>query len=185
MEIKEYKDIEFGIPVNPFGIPVAQTWNQIGSLFDDFNRFKISLFVELGVYLGGMSELMVIREGLVPNFKYIGIEYDISVIHKRMMHNPHIIIDSVFEDRIVAVVKNAINATSDAALIYCDNGDKPREMRLYAPILRVGDYLRGHDYPGETSPEFLDAFALEFPYMVEIERDKYRELGFSTWKRVA
>ena len=34
-------------------------------------------------------------------------------------------------------------------LLFCDNGDKPREVALYAPSLRLGDYLAVHDYGDE------------------------------------
>jgi hypothetical protein len=41
-----------------------------------------------------------------------------------------------------------------------------------------------HDYPGETSPEFLDQYEKDFPYMIEIYKEKCRELGFSLWRRI-
>ena len=34
-------------------------------------------------------------------------------------------------------------------LLFCDDGDKPREVALYGPSLRVGDYLAVHDFDAE------------------------------------
>lgn len=35
------------------------------------------------------------------------------------------------------------------AMIFCDDGNKPREVNLYAHILKPGDLLYAHDYGGE------------------------------------
>ena len=40
-------------------------------------------------------------------------------------------------------------STAQRALVFCDGGDKPRELHLYAPILRPGDLLLAHDYQNE------------------------------------
>ena len=39
------------------------------------------------------------------------------------------------------------------ALIYCDNGDKAREIQLYAQLLKGGDFIGAHDYGSEIVPE--------------------------------
>lgn len=40
-------------------------------------------------------------------------------------------------------------------LLICDNGDKPREVRRFGPLLRKGDVLVVHDF-GETKQLFLE-----------------------------
>lgn len=32
------------------------------------------------------------------------------------------------------------------SLIFCDDGDKPKELRAYAPLLKRGDHIMVHDY---------------------------------------
>lgn len=34
-------------------------------------------------------------------------------------------------------------------ILFCDNGDKPREVALYAPLLRAGELLVVHDWSDE------------------------------------
>jgi len=182
MNLEEYQDMINHIPVNPFGIPTAQTWNQVGALFDDINKFEVTLFVELGVYFGGLAEMMLIRQSLINNFKYFGIQLDAAELRLRIKDK--IRIGDVLDPKIVQEVSNLVSNNSGLAMIYCDAGNKPREMITYTPLLRLGDYIRVHDYPGETSPEFLAQYEKDFPYMIEIYKERNRELGFSMWRRV-
>jgi len=41
-------------------------------------------------------------------------------------------------------------------VLFCDNGDKPRECRSFAPLLAVGDYLAIHDGGSEITEDQLD-----------------------------
>jgi len=184
MNLDEYKLMTNAISTNPFGIPIAQTWNQLSTVFDDINRFEITLFVELGVYLGGLSELLLMRQNFYPEFKYLGIEIAKSQIYGRMREHPQIHIGSSFDPAVKDMVSQRICNNVGTVMVYCDNGDKQREMIEYAPLLRKGDYLRSHDYPGETTPEHLVQFAIDFPYMKEIEIEKCHQLGFSLWRRM-
>jgi hypothetical protein len=185
MNLEEYKLLTNKISVSPYGIGVAQTWAQLSTVFEDIGRLEITLFIELGVYLGGLSELLIMRQNLVPRFEYMGIEIAREQIHSRMRNHAQITIGSVFDGGIKGQVAQRIQNNSGAVMVYCDNGDKQREMIEYAPLLRKGDYLRAHDYPGETTPEHLDKFSIDFPYMREAEPEKCRELGFTLWGRVA
>jgi hypothetical protein len=46
-------------------------------------------------------------------------------------------------------VRARLAAMPGPLLLICDNGDKPRELALYAPGLRVGDCIVTHDYAEE------------------------------------
>jgi len=35
------------------------------------------------------------------------------------------------------------------SLLFCDNGDKPKEVELYSPYLKINDYLVVHDWGTE------------------------------------
>lgn len=184
MEIEQYKTTIRSIATCPLGIGIAQNWVQLGSIFDDLVRFDIKLLVELGVFLGGMSELMLLRIERVPGFDYFGTQLDYEQVTARLSGHPKIIQGDNFSPRVVSRVGELVHGAG-TSMIYCDGGDKQREMSLYAPTLKVGDFLRAHDYSGETTPLFLEEFATQFPYMVELEPEKCRELGYVLWKRVA
>ena len=185
MNLAEYKYMTDSVTVNPFGIPIAQTWNQIGLLFEDINKYKITFVAELGTYLGGLSELLELRANMVGNFDWLGVDIDRPQIHARMRHHSKMIIGSAYDGGIIGQIAQRINANQGVAMVFCDTVDKQKDMITYAPILRVGDYIRPHDYPGETTAESLAKFGADFPYMREIEPEKYRELGTSLWKREA
>ena len=182
MNLSEYKLMVNNIPVNPFGIPTAQTWHQLGALFDDIDKFEVTLFVELGVFLGGLAEMMLIRQSLMHDFRYFGVQLDAGELHKRIKDK--IRIGDVLDPKIVKEIAEIVSNNLGLAMIYCDAGNKPKEMITYTPLLRLGDYIRVHDYPGETSPEFLDQYEKDFPHMIEIYKEKCRELGFSLWRRI-
>ena len=182
MNLDEYKYMTNSVPVNPFGIPIAQTWQQLGSIFSDLNEYKISLFVELGVYFGGLADLLLIRQSIDSDFHYFGVQLDADELRPRIKSK--IRVGDVLDPIIVQEVKNLIDNSAGTAMIYCDAGNKPKEMETYTPLLRDGDYIRVHDFPGEVSEKFLDEYQTNFPYMAEIERWKCRELGYSLWRKL-
>jgi len=46
-------------------------------------------------------------------------------------------------------------------LLFCDDGDKPRELREFVPHLRAGDYVGVHDWGTEIGQADVDMAALE------------------------
>jgi len=47
-------------------------------------------------------------------------------------------------------------------LLYCDNGDKEREVLMYAPLLNSGDLLGVHDWEREVRPEKVQSVLVDF-----------------------
>lgn len=54
-----------------------------------------------------------------------------------------------------------------AVLLYCDNGNKQREVELYAPLLRVGSILGVHDYNTEIMGSWVEPFVAALGYEPE------------------
>lgn len=52
------------------------------------------------------------------------------------------------------VVPALLALAPQRTLLYCDDGDKERELALYAPLLRAGDLLGAHDYGTEVRPDY-------------------------------
>lgn len=50
-------------------------------------------------------------------------------------------------------------------LLYCDNGNKPREIERFAPMLRPGDLLGCHDYWTEVDPTWVEPFLADLGYV--------------------
>ena len=68
-------------------------------------------------------------------------------------------------------VVNLLKET-DFKLLYCDNGDKPKEVEMYAKYLNSGDIIGVHDYGTEYEKEEVDKHLEDFePYYHEILED--------------
>lgn len=174
--------------VRPFGPPVAQAWYQVGLVFHLIDELKVRSFIELGMFCGGLSDLLIRRTETMADMAFMGFEIDGAVLERhcpRVRAHPSAVIADVFDASTVVRVLEFINARPGVAFVYCDDGNKQKEMRTYAPILRVGDAMMAHDYPGETTPESLDDFARKFPYMAEQNPPLYRDMGVSLWRRTA
>lgn len=190
--------------VAPFGIPIMQRSWQVLTIFSLIDSLHIETFIELGVWVGGLADLLIRRAEMVGDIVYYGFDTcgvtcgqfqtddslgftpeRAAITQSRLDGHPSLVLADVLEPATVVVVSSIIRARAKAALVYCDDGDKPREMRTYAPILRVGDYMMSHDVPSGNSVADLAAFGVEFPYMVEIDPPLYRGLELSLWRRNA
>jgi len=164
------------------GIHIAQTPEQMELLDEFIEEYNVVTFIELGVYKGGLSNVMIKRQS--ENFKYYGFEFDLTAIESCMRSAPEITVADVNLKHIIEMIEQLISASNGVAYVLCDTFNKPREMTTYAKLLRVGDLLEGHDFPGEVSAEFLDKFGEENPDFDEIRPDEFRELGFTLWRKV-
>jgi hypothetical protein len=53
--------------------------------------------------------------------------------------------------------------------VYCDNGNKPQEVKLFAPRLRPGDVIGCHDIGKELKPEDLLLLTVGFtPWLLDV-----------------
>ena len=164
------------------GLHLAQTPLQL-ELFDEFiDDYSIATFIELGVYKGGLANIMIKKQS--PTFKYYGYEFNRAELHSRMVDAEEISIADANDSATIAKVKSIVDASEGAVYILCDTNNKPREMTTYSRLLRLGDLLEGHDFPGEVSAEFLDEFGKSHPELEEINREEYRESGFTLWRRI-
>ena len=166
--------------VSPYGVGAAQMWPQVGAVFNAIDEFDINLVIELGVYMGGLSELLYLRQQRVNGFRYVGFDNAPDQVSRRLVNELPFVWGDVFSDAIKNRVVSEINKSTHA-LVYCDDGNKPMEMRAYAPLIRSRDLILVHDYPGEATPKSLEEFGKIFPFMHEIEPDAYRGIGISLW----
>ncbi len=154
MNLAEFK-------IDPFGVLVGHTWIEVGIVLDTINRLRIKRFVEIGVHKGGLTALLVHTTTHVPGFEYLGLEIDSQIIHPTVrklfdpLANAYLWIRDAHTKEAINDVERWMKAVAGPALIYCDGGDKPKEFKLYAEILRKGDFIAAHDwdYGGYTRAE--------------------------------
>lgn len=72
-----------------------------------------------------------------------------------------------------------------STLLYCDNGNKKREMQLYAPDLQAGSLLGVHDYDTEVAATWCEAFMQEHDFLPERhdEMEKLRNEWYAPMTR--
>lgn len=141
----EYAHFVRGVTVDHYGLRSSQ--NQIAMLAISIllDKMRPENIIELGTGSGGLSILIGIWARIYgKNFR----TYDKS----DQRHTPDIfnalniqfIQDDVYEagaNRIAPHIQQP-----GITLVLCDNGDKERELGIYAPKLKLGDYIMMHDY---------------------------------------
>ena len=139
---------------------------------------KPTIIIELGTGMGGMAAFF---SGVVSEWKGKVITFDDdsdgklgfmptredpkNTIIKRLLETYS---NLEFEAGNVVSVPHPIilEATKDRiSFLYCDNGNKLRELFLYAPYLSVGSIIGCHDYEVEVWPAFAKAIMDYFGYI--------------------
>jgi len=170
---------------SPLGIPIAQGWETMGLILEAINLFHIKTIIELGIWSGGFGEFLIVRNNYVTPVYYHGYDITTKYMHPRArLYIDNFTIADIFSPESMKDIQTKINQSVGNVLLFCDDGNKPKEMRVFTPLLRVGDFLVAHDYPVEVSPESLTNFQQTFPYMLEVESELYRNSSLTLWKRI-
>ena len=107
------------------------------------NRYPKTI-IELGTYLGGMSFLIkdIFPQSEVHTFD-IKEQCDISKLQK--ITDVKCNICNIFDKDNTEKIVDLINQEGQT-VIFCDNGDKPKEFNLFSGYLKPGDVILAHDY---------------------------------------
>jgi len=145
----------------PLGVPIGQSWLELGALLTAIWQYKVTTFVELGCEQGGLSAVMAARTQTVPGFRYLGVELFPQKLDAEAVAlvgrspNAELLYADCFVDSTVQRVKDVLAASDGPAFVFCDNGNKPREFELYSQVIRSGDLIAAHDYATEIGPADL------------------------------
>ena len=102
--------------------------------------------VELGTQLGGLSVLLGLQCRLLGVQMHTFDREDSSPYGEwldRFDVERHLV--DIFSPAGEAQVRELVEAPG-RTLLLCDNGDKAREFRTFAPCLKAGDVIGAHDY---------------------------------------
>ena len=125
----------------PFGIKTSHTWYEIGQILRIINDYDVYTFIELGAHVGGLASILVWRSRFAP-FRYIGYEILSPIIDDNVKNNCAIYSKDIFKHPEEIVPKD----NDGKIFIYCDNGNKVKEMQVFHKFLRSGDIIACHDY---------------------------------------
>lgn len=98
--------------------------------------------VELGTYKGG-SALVMVNAGLSMLYTYDKRDV-LEVRDARVIYR----VADIWEPEVTEEIKRLCKS-GEPKLLFCDGGDKKREINTFGPHLIVGDVLAAHDYPIE------------------------------------
>lgn len=127
--------------------PVWHSYVEMIFLDQILTRYHFDAVIELGAGNGGITTLFAVhclRMGAsLDAFDLMG-EPNRGLYRKLRQVVPirfHRL--NVFDEEAINIVIPLLRR--GRALVYCDNGDKPREMKTYAPFMKRGDVIMTHD----------------------------------------
>ena len=141
----------------PFGIKTSHTWHEIGQILRIINDYDIISFAELGCHVGGLGTMLSGRATWRTGFRYYGFELNPSYVDKQVMNKLDISLTDIFNNAKSIYMKCKMGNT----FIYCDNGDKVREMQVFSTFLQTGDIIACHDYFDNQNVYGLEDFGRE------------------------
>ena len=145
-----------------FGVPVQREWVDIETIEGFLVTEWPSIVVELGTGTGAFS-LYLACYCASHGFRFYTYDTGENTHMHSRPHNP--CLDAV--KSIGGVVRKADVFSGDTieeiaslspSFIYCDNGDKIRELQTYAPLVPVGSFIGVHDYGHEITDIALPGF---------------------------
>lgn len=160
-----------------FGLKILQYWADV-ALWELFlhRHPDIKTLIEIGTCHCGMSVFFLgnaIQRGL--DFWTFDIkrfpELD-SPIVKQLGLETHFVLGDVFGQSREILTGLLTDESLKPLLLYCDGGNKPKEIQTFVPHLSQGDYAAVHDYTIEFKPEDIEPveYLLEPAFLEECRR---------------
>ena len=131
----------------PLGVPTSLTWYDMGAVLHILHLASIRTVLEIGVEHGGLSSVLLAYSHTM-GCVYRGIDITLAPLHPAVAAE-RIDERDAWTAETVDEMRDWLAGQPAPALIICDGGDKPKELHLYAPLLREGDVMIGHDYHNE------------------------------------
>lgn len=132
-----------------FGIHTLQTWTDM-MLWEKFlgSHRGLRALIELGTFKGGFTaflSLQAIQRGMKFYTFDIKRLFD-GPLAKYLMFDQNFYEGDLFGEMQQVVIEILENDKNHPLLLYCDDGNKPREFQTFVPHLRAGDLVAVHDW---------------------------------------
>lgn len=162
---------QFGIDF--LGVPATQTWNDLLLWERFFNTYALRGFLELGTGMGGMSlylALQCAQRGIefwtVDEQTWLDFGKPVTRMLNLASRYAHAELFNGSGDEFVA----RCIQSAQPLMLFCDDGNKPGEVRKYGGWLRRGDFIAVHDWGVEIGPADLQALDARYLMQAECER---------------
>lgn len=174
----QYKPQSYAVPF--CGVQASQTWHDLLLWEMFFNEHtEVNGLIELGSGNGGLS-LFFAMQCYQREIEFNTFDNQ-NFVNTRSNLGRLLGMGSKFTQTNVfgagrEIIERLIHTDSLHPLIlFCDNGNKPREFAEFGGLLRSGDYIAAHDY----GVEFFDHDAMAFP-VTPIQLDECIKLNSIT-----
>lgn len=133
--------------IHVFGNAVMQTWFDLFFLNEVLTHETFDVILEIGAFQCGLTVFFGMHA--VTQKAHV-ITFDIRPepsggpwqMHKELLPITYYQLD-VFKPDVMASIDDIIE--ENRVLLYCDGGDKPREFKTFAPMLKGNDVIMAHD----------------------------------------
>lgn len=182
--------IAYNFMINPCGVRIQQSWIQMSAILDLIDKEGVRGFCEIGLASGGLGSILIPRTYYDPGFHYMGIELDMSKVNKDFLNSSitqkAINAEFIFNRSVFDCISDIISwmdSVDNKIMIFCDGGNKVKEIEIFSQILRLNDLIMCHDYmPGnEEAIGSVTNFDLQFILSSRrfLEVENYRQ-----WYRI-
>ena len=146
-------------------------------IWDIISEFNPDLVIELGTFNGGFTEfLQAVTHNRAKIYSYDNISYPLKDVFN---DNVTFVIADILSEPLEAIVE--LCKSKPRKLLYCDNGNKIRELKLYATYLNEDDLLGVHDWGKEIRYSDVEKVLINFtPHNHEIFEEKQLSTRFFT-----
>lgn len=139
------------------GSVIQQTWSALYWFEELFKEVPLRGVLEVGCGHGALSVFFGLHfPGAIVAFN----DWDARGPHTKDLHQRLGIVFQQADALHQIVADRMIVSVPHPALVFCDNGDKPREFALYAPLLKSGDAIAVHDNGVEFHADKPEAQAI-------------------------
>lgn len=175
-------------------IRLGHTWEEYRVLREFIIKQSRQWFVEVGVHEGGLSYLLLPE---LQEVDYLGIEIDCGIVRPEVKTryeehpNAELLCANCFGTEVEIKV-----STLSSKIIYCDGGNKVKELQHFKHFCRSGDIIMAHDYHDgnrvikgvdEVHPEVLpmDIIHLDISNdFTRIDERIFKETRIVGWRKV-
>ena len=140
------------------------SWTEVEFLFNLINKYRIKLFIETAGGYGDIASMMIAKGLFDPDFQYLGISKDISIVDNRiesaLLQVPQAYVVSG-ESQVTSYLKKLINQSSSPVAVLCDGYQHEHDYYLYHKLLRPGDVLIFARLPSKNAFKLLHEHEFE------------------------
>ena len=130
--------------------------------------------VELGSGMGGFSFYLFLQAKFRNASFYT---WDINPVHQAVLPFAEEIGfsqrchqgDLLKDEKVIKEIRDLISMKRKT-LLFCDNGNKPKEVALYVPYLKPGDYMAVHDWDHEIFQKDIEGLPLKAYEIEHLEK---------------